>query len=113
MNKLDKAGKVLAIADIILCSLTLVVSFIFPFIVNKDSFSILFFSGFMYWTLIISSVLALIAVVLFVAILVIRTVYHKKIIIDKSIVLTHIVNLACIASLIFFVCDHDLGFIFA
>ena len=113
MNRLDKAGKVLTRADIILCSLTLVVSFIFPFIVNKESVRILFSSGFMYWTLIISLMLALIAIVLFAVILIIRTIYHKKIIIDKSIVLAHIINVIFSASLIFFIHEHDLGFIFA
>lgn len=113
MNKLDKAEKVLTKADIILCSLTLIVSFVFPFLVNKESLRILFSSGFMYWTLITSSVLALVVIVLFVAMLIVRTIYRKKIIIDKSTILAHIVNLAFIASLIFFICDHDLGFIFA
>ena len=112
MNKLDKAEKVLTKADIILCSLTLIVSFVFPFFVNKESLRILFSSGFMYWTLITSSVLALVVIVLFVAMLIVRTIYRKKII-DKSIILAHIVNLTFIASLIFFICDHDLGFIFA
>ena len=113
MNKLDKAGKVLTRADIILCSFTLVVSFVFPYLVNKESLRILFSSGFMYWVIIISSVLALIAIVLFVIVSVIRSVYHKNIIIDKSIVFTHIINMVFIASLIFFVYEHDLGFIFA
>ena len=113
MNKLDKAEKVLTKADIILCSLTLIVSFVFPFLVNKENLCILFSSGFMYWVIIISSVLALIAIVLFVVVSVIRSVYHKKIIIDKSIIFTHIINVVFIASLIFFICDHDLGFIFA
>ena len=113
MNKLDKAGNILTRADIILCSLTLIVSFVFPFLVNKESLRILFSSGFMYWVIIISSVLALIALVLFVIVSVIRSIYHKKIIIDKSIVFTHIINMVFIASLIFFVYEHDLGFIFA
>ena len=113
MNMLDKAGKILAKADIILCALTLVLSFVFPFLVNKESVRILFSSGFMYWVIIISSVLALIAIVLFVIVSVIRSIYHKKIIIDKSIVFTHIINMVFIASLIFFVYEHDLGFIFA
>ena len=113
MNKLDKAGKFLTIADIILCSLTLVVSFIFPFIVNKESVRILFSSGFMYWTLIISLMLALIAIVLFAVLLIIRTIYHKKIIIDKSIVLAHIVNAIFIASSLAFIDKTDLWFIFA
>ena len=113
MNKLDKAGKVLTKADIILCSLTLIVSFVFPYLVNKESLRILFSSGFMYWVIIISSVLALIAIALFVAVSVIHSVYHKKIIIDKSIVFTHIINMVFIASLIFFIYEHELGFIFA
>ena len=113
MNKLDKAGKILTKADVILCSLTLIVSFLFPFLVNKESLRILFSSGFMYWTLIISSVLTLIAIVLFVAVSVIRSVYHKKIIIDKSIVFAHIINVIFSVSLIFFIYEHDLGFIFA
>ena len=113
MNKLDKAGKVLTKADIILCSLTLIVSFVFPYLVNKESLRILFSSGFMYWVIIISSVLALIAIALFVAVSVIRSVYHKKIIIDKSIVFAHIINVIFSASLIFFIHNHDLGFIFA
>lgn len=113
MNKLDKAGKVLTKVDIILCLLSLINSFVFPFLVNKESLRFMFSSGFMYWTLIISSVLALIAVVLFAVVLIIRTIYHKKIIIDKGIVLAHIVNAIFIASLIFFIHDHDLGFIFA
>ena len=113
MNKLDKAGKVFTIADIILCSFTLVVSFVFPYLVNKENLRILFSSGFMYWVIIISSALTLIAIVLFVSVSVIRSVYHKKIIIDKSIVFTHIINMVFIASLIFFIYEHDLGFIFA
>lgn len=113
MNKLDKAGKVFTIADIILCSFTLVVSFVFPYLVNKENLRILFSSGFMYWLIIISSVLALITIAFFVAVLVIRTIYHKKIIIDKSIVFAHIINVIFSASLIFFIHDHDLGFIFA
>ena len=113
MNKLDKAGNILTRADIIICSLTLVVSFVFPFLVNKESLRILFSSGFMYWTLIISSVLTFIAIVLFVVVLIIRTIHHKKIIINKNIILAHIVNLTFIVSLIFFVYEHDLGFIFA
>ena len=113
MNKLDKAGKVLTKADIILCSLTLIVSFVFPYLVNKENLRILFSSGFMYWVIIISSALALITIALFVAVLVIRTIYHKKIIIDKSIVFAHIINVIFSASLIFFIHDHDLGFIFA
>ena len=113
MNKLDKTEKVLTRVDIILCSLTLIVSFVFPFLVNKEGLRILFSSGFMYWVIIISSVLALIAIVLFEIVSVIRSVYHKKIIIDKSIVFTHIINMVFIASLIFFIYDHDLGFIFA
>ena len=113
MNKLDKAGNFLTKADIILCSLTLLISFVFPFLVNKESLHILFSSGFMYWVIIISSVLALIAIVLFVIVSVIRSVYHKKITIDKSIVFTHIINMVFITSLIFFIYEHDLGFIFA
>ena len=113
MNKLDKVEKIFTRADIVLCLFTMVVSFVFPFIVNKESFRVLFSSGFMYWMLIISSVIALIAIVLFVVVLVIRTIHHKKIIIDKSIVFTHIINLVFIASLIFFIYDYDLGFIFA
>ena len=113
MNKLDKAEKVLTKADIILCSFTLIVSFVFPYLVNKESLRILFSSGFMYWVIIISSALALITIALFVAVLVIRTIYHKKIIIDKSIVFAHIINVIFSTYLIFFIHDHDLGFIFA
>ena len=113
MNKLDKAGKVFTIADIILCSFTLVVSFVFPYLVNKENLRILFSSGFMYWVIIISSALALIAIVLFAAVLIIHTIKCKKIIIDRSIVFAHIINVIFSASLIFFIHDHDLGFIFA
>ena len=113
MNKFDKAIKVLTKADIILCSLTLIVSFVFPFLVNKESLHIMFSSGFMYWLIIISSVLALISIVLFAAVLIIHTIKCKKIIIDRSIVFAHIVNVIFIASLVFFIYDHDLGFIFA
>ena len=113
MNKSDKASKILSTADIILCSFTLIVSFIFPIFVNNPNFRILFSSGFMYWTVIISLALSLISVVLFAIVLTIRTIYHKKIIIDKSVIITHIVNIIFIASLIFFIYDKDLGFIFA
>lgn len=113
MNKLDKAEKVLTRADIILCSLTLVVSFIFPFIVNKESFSILFSSGFMYWTVIVSLALSLIAIVLFIVVLIIRAVATKKLITDKNIIIAHTINLIFIASLIIFIYENDLRFIFA
>lgn len=113
MNRLDKASKILSTTDIILCSLTLVVSFIFPFLVNNPNFRILFSSGFMYWTVIVALAFSLVAVSLFGIILIIRTIYHKKIIINKRTVLTHIVNVIFIASLIFFIYDNDLGFIFA
>ncbi len=113
MDKLNKASEVLSIGDIILCSLTLIVSFVFPFLVNKESLSIMFSSGFMYWTVILSLALSLIAIVLFATMLIIRTIYHKKIIMDKCIILAHIVNLVFIASLIFFIYENDLGFIFA
>ena len=113
MNKLDKAGKVLTKVDIIFSSLTFLASFVFPFLVNKESLRTLFSSGFIYWVIIISSMLALIAIVLFVIVSVIRSVYHKKIIIDKSIVFAHIINVIFSISLIFFIYEHDLGFIFA
>ena len=113
MNKLDKVSKVFLKSDIVLCSFTLMISFIFPLFVNNPNFRILFSSGFMYWTVIISLALSLISVVLFAIVLTIRTIYHKKIIIDKSIILTHIVNIIFISSLIFFIYDKDLGFIFA
>ncbi len=113
MDKLNKVSKALSKIDIFVCSFTLAISFIFPFLVNNPSFRILFSSGFMYWTVILSLALSLIAIVLFVTVLIIRTFYHKKIITDKIIILAHIVNLVFIASLIFFVYDHDLGFIFA
>lgn len=112
MTKLDKILKVLSISDIILCFFTLIVSFIFPFFINNPNFRILFSSGFMYWTVIIASVLSLIAIVLFAVMLIIRTVYHKKIIINKRTVITHIVNVIFIVSLILFIYDNDLGFIF-
>lgn len=112
MNRLNKASKILSNADIFLCSFTLIVSFIFPFFVNNPNFSILFSSGFMYWTVIIASVLSLIAIVLFAVMLIIRTVYHKKIIINKRTVITHIVNVVFIVSLTLFIYNNDLGFIF-
>ena len=113
MDKLNKASEVLSIGDIILCAFTLAISFMFPFLVNNPSCRILFSSGFMYWTVIVSLVLSLIAIVLFVTVSIIRAIYHKKIIVDKCIILTHIVNLIFFASLIFFIYDHDLGLIFA
>ncbi len=113
MDKLDKVSKALSRTDIILCSFTLAISFIFPFLVNKPDFRILFSSGFMYWTVILFFALSLIAIVLFATVLIIRTIYHKKIIMDKCIILTHIVNLIFVASLIIFIYENDLGFIFA
>ncbi len=113
MNKLDKVSKVLLKSDIILCSFTLIISFMFPFFVDNPNFRILFSSGFMYWTVIISLALSLITVALFAIVSIIRTVYYKRIIIDKKIIITHIINLIFVASLIFFVYENDLGFIFA
>lgn len=112
MNKSDKAPKILSTADIILCSFTLIVSFIFPIFVNNPNFRILFSSGFMYWTVIIATALSLIAIALFAVVLIIRSIYNKKIIINKRTILTCIVNVIFIASLIFFIYDNDLGFIF-
>jgi hypothetical protein len=67
----------------------------------------------MYWTVIVSLVLSLIAIALFLVALIIRSICHKKMTIDKTTIITHIINLIFIASLIIFIYENDLGFIFA
>ena len=113
MDKLNKVSKALSKIDIFVCSFTLAISFIFPFLVNNPSFRILFSSGFLYWTVIVSLVLSLIAIVLFIVVLIIRAVATKKLITDKNIIIAHTINLIFIASLIIFIYENDLGFIFA
>lgn len=64
------------------------------------------------WVLLILSALALLAIVMFALAVIIRSISSKKIIKEKSVIIAHIVNLAFIALLIYFIYDNDLGFIF-
>lgn len=108
MNTLKKATKILSIVDIVLCVLATSLSFLFSVLVDVLHLP----WDYLTWVLLILSALALLAIVMFVLAVIIRSISSKKIIKEKSVIIAHIVNLAFIALLIYFIYDNDLGFIF-
>ena len=108
MNTLKKATKILSIVDIVLCVLATSLSFLFSVLVDVLHLP----WDYLTWVLLILSALALLAIVMFALAVIIRSISSKKIIKEKSVIMAHIVNLAFIALLIYFVYDNDLGFIF-
>ena len=108
MNTLKKATKILSIVDIVLCVLATSLSFLFSVLVDVLHLP----WDYLTWVLLILSALALLAIVIFALAVIIRSISSKKIIKEKSVMIAHIVNLAFIALLIYFIYDNDLGFIF-
>lgn len=108
MNTLKKATKILSIVDIVLCVLAMSLSFLFSVLVDVLHLP----WDYLTWVLLILSALALLAIVMFALAVIIRSISSKKIIKEKSVIIAHIVNLAFIALLIYFIYDNDLGFIF-
>ncbi|MBR6671303.1 MAG: hypothetical protein IKL31_11290 [Ruminococcus sp.] len=108
MNTLKKATKILSIVDIVLCVLATSLSFLFSVLVDVLHLP----WDYLTWVLLILSALALLAIVMFALAVIIRSISSKKIIKEKSVIIAHIVNLAFIALLIYFIYDNDLGFIF-
>ena len=108
MNTLKKATKILSIVDIVLCVLATSLSFLFSVLVDVLHLP----WDYLTWVLLILSALALLAIVMFALAVIIRSISSKKIIKEKSVIMAHIVNLAFIALLIYFIYDNDLGFIF-
>ena len=108
MNTLKKATKILSIVDIVLCVLATSLSFLFSVLVDVLHLP----WDYLTWVLLILSALALLAIVIFALAVIIRSISSKKIIKEKSVIIAHIVNLAFIALLIYFIYDNDLGFIF-
>ena len=108
MNTLKKATKILSIVDIVLCVLATSLSFLFSVLVDVLHLP----WDYLTWVLLILSALASLAIVMFVLAVIIRSISSKKIIKENSVIIAHIVNLAFIALLIYFIYDNDLGFIF-
>lgn len=108
MNTLKKATKILSIVDIVLCVLATSLSFLFSVLVDVLHLP----WDYLTWVLLILSALALLAIVMFVLAVIIRSISSKKIIKENSVIIAHIVNLDFIALLIYFIYDNDLGFIF-
>ena len=108
MNTLKKATKILSIVDIVLCVLATSLSFLFSVLVDVLHLP----WDYLTWVLLILSALALLAIVMFALAVIIRSISSKKTIKEKSVIIAHIVNLAFIALLIYFIYDNDLGFIF-
>lgn len=108
MNTLKKATKILSIVDIVLCVLATSLSFLFSVLVDVLHLP----WDYLTWVLLILSALALLAIVMFALAVIIRSISSKKIIKEKSVIIAHIVNLAFIVLLIYFIYDNDLGFIF-
>ncbi len=108
MNTLKKATKILSIVDIVLCVLATSLSFLFSVLVDVLHLP----WDYLTWVLLILSALALLAIVMFALAVIIRSISSKKIIKENSVIIAHIVNLAFIALLIYFIYDNDLGFIF-
>lgn len=108
MNTLKKATKILSIVDIVLCVLATSLSFLFSVLVDVLHLP----WDYLTCVLLILSALALLAIVMFALAVIIRSISSKKIIKENSVIIAHIVNLAFIALLIYFIYDNDLGFIF-
>ena len=108
MNTLKKATKILSIVDIVLCVLATSLSFLFSVLVDVLHLP----WDYLTWVLLILSALALLAIVMFALAVIIRSISSKKIIKENSVIIAHIVNLAFIALLIYFIYDNDIGFIF-
>ena len=108
MKKLKSATKILSISDITICLFTIVLSFLCPVLVDDMDVP----WDYLFWILFIFLILSLTSIVMFVVASIVCSISSKKIIKENSVIIAHIVNLAFIALLIYFIYDNDLGFIF-
>ncbi len=113
MDKLKKATKILSIFDIAFCLLAIVLSLIFPVLVEIPAFSSDDSFDLMLWIVIAFFVLAVISILFFVIMLIVCSVRCKKIIKEKSVIAAHILNVILVALSIVFVDKLDLWFVFA
>lgn len=112
MTSLKKATNKLSVLDIVLVSLAIVYSLIYPTLVDSIEFTRTVYLDYMLWSLLAVLALAAVSVVVFTVALFIRTVYGKRIVKEKSVIGACIVNIAFIALMLVFIDKLDLWFIF-
>ncbi len=113
MNKIKKATKTLSILDVVLVSLAIVYSLVYAPLVDSIEFSRTVYLDYMLWSLLAVLALAAVSVVAFTVALIIRTVYSKRIVKEKSVIGACIVNVIFIAMILTVIDKADLWFIFA
>lgn len=112
MNSLKKATKILSVIDIVLVSVAIVYSIIYPVLADSIEFTRTIYLDYMLWSVLGVLALAAVSIVLFTANVIIRTVYSKKIIKEKSVIGACIVNVIFVALIFVFIDKLDLWFIF-
>lgn len=111
MNTLKKATKNLSVADIVLCLLTVVLSFIFPAATDRPELKDTTFDIIM-WMVMGVAVISAIVVLIFTTIVIIRTVCSKRIIKEKSVIIACAVNAVFVILILAFIDKLDLWFVF-
>lgn len=112
MNRLKKAEKTLSVLDLAFVSLGIVYSLIYPDLVDSIEFTRSIYHDYMLWSLLGILALAAVTVVTFTVALIIRTVYSKRIVKEKSVIGACVVNGIFIALILVFIDKLDLWFIF-
>lgn len=113
MTLLKKATNKLSVLDIVLVSLAIVYSLIYPTLVDSIEFTRTVYFDYMLWSLLAVLALAAVSAVVFTVALIIRTVYSKRIVKEKSVIGACIVNVIFITLILTFIDKADLWFIFA
>lgn len=113
MTLLKKATNKLSVLDIVFVSLAIVYSLIYPTLVDSIEFTRTVYFDYMLWSLLAVLALAAVSAVVFTVALIIRTVYGKRIVKEKSVIGACIVDVIFIAMILIFIDKADLWFIFA
>ncbi len=113
MTSLKKATKLLSILDIVSVSVAIVYSLIYPVLADSIEFTSALYFDYMLWSVLVVVALAAVSAVFFTITLIIRTVYCKKIIKEKSVIGACIVNVIFVALIFVFIDKLGLWFIFA
>ncbi len=112
MTSLKKVTKILSILDIVFVSMAIVYSLVYAPLVDSIDFSRTVYLDYMLWSLLAVLALAAVSVVVFTVALIIRTVYSKRIVKEKSVIGACIVNVIFVALIFVFIDKLDLWFIF-
>ncbi len=113
MTSLKKATKMLSVIDIVLVSVAIVYSLIYPVLADSIEFTRTVCFDYMLWSVLGVLALAAVSIVLFTANVIIRTVYCKKIVKEKGVIGACIVNVIFVALIFVFIDKLDLWFVFA